>query len=66
MKFPLTISALRNMQGSMGSTAKSAPTPYPYAPVPPPNPEPPDTRSPKVTILVSPQVPCREFDVTFS
>ena len=66
MRFPSMLRRLRNTQGGMGSTAKSAPAPYPYVPVPPPDPEPPDTRSPTVTILVSPSVPYREFDVVFS
>ena len=65
MKFASMLRRLRNTQGGMGSTAGSGSMPYPYVPVPPPDPEPPDTRNPTVTILVSPSVPYREFDVVF-
>ena len=41
MRFPSLLRRLRNTQGGMGSTAKSASTPYPYTPVPPPEPNPP-------------------------
>ncbi len=59
MRFPSLLRRLRNTQGGMGSTAKSAPTPYPYTPVPPvpsppesqpPEPEPPPAAPPVVDL----------------
>lgn len=66
MRFPAMLRILKNSRRIMGAASSSPYTPYPYTPVLPPDPAPPDTRRPTVTILVSPSVPYREFDVTFS